>query len=598
MSETSPPSPTNDRLFPERLGRYRIVRPISTGGMARVFEARRESLAGVSPRVALKVILPDFAADETFQALFVNEARVGSQLQHQNLVQIQDFDREDDVFYIVMEFVDGVTLRRSMSLCRRHGLAVPVSVVAEIGRQAAEGLHFAHTVTDEHGTPLHLVHRDMKPSNIMLNNQGVVKLVDFGVSKALFNRERAGSVRGTWGYMSPEQAAGADVAAAADVFGLAAVIYELAALQPLFPEKKPEEIRPLLMNDEAARRAATLAGPYGPLAPLLIRALQRDPSARFPNARAFSRALATLVPDAVTAREQTVQFYTTIETMRGGSGARGQNSENRSRPPTAGSMATGSKHSAEGSLASGVHASANTGARGSAYQAPSKSGGTRTSRHGGGLPLAVGALPRHMTAESAPSPLSNPRVRASLYYALMATALCIVLFTAWRILVPPAAEPITHPATVEQPFEIAPVIADQPAAIPEGDEVPHQQPIESVSEPAPSQTNPQSTKAKRPSPPTKRASKLTTDVSSTTAETAAADASGLLTVSSIPRSKVILDGQYLRYAPVFQYEVPAGVHTVTLVTDDGRRTHFKVDIVADKEWSRVWHFDNKDWVGQ
>ena len=296
-------------LAPERLGRYRLVRPISTGGMARVFEARRESLAGVSPRVAIKVILPDFATDAAFQQLFVNEARIGSQLHHQNLVGIQDFDREGEHFYLVMEYVEGITMRRIIGLGRRHGLLLPLSVIVEMARQVCEGLHYLHTVHAEDGGALHLVHRDIKPSNIMLNAQGVIKVLDFGISKALFSRERVGSVKGTWGYMSPEQAAGADVGPLADVFGLAAVIYELATLQPLFPEKQAVDIRELLTRDEAARRSAALGGAYGALAPLLIRALQRDPAARFSTAQEFGRALGRLVPDPVMARDQLQAFY-------------------------------------------------------------------------------------------------------------------------------------------------------------------------------------------------------------------------------------------------------------------------------------------------
>jgi len=217
---------------PERLGRYRLVRPISTGGMARVFEARRESLAGVNPRVAIKVILPDFADNRPFQDLFVHEARIGSMLQHQNVVQIQDFDCQDGLYYLVMEFVDGITLRRVVSLCRRHGVPVPLDVIAEIGRQVCDGLAHAHAAEADDGAPLNLVHRDIKPSNLMLNPQGVVKLLDFGISKGWSRPEHKGAVRGTWGYMSPEQAEGETVAASADLFGLAAVLYELATVPP------------------------------------------------------------------------------------------------------------------------------------------------------------------------------------------------------------------------------------------------------------------------------------------------------------------------------------------------------------------------------
>ncbi len=128
----------------ERLGRYRMVRPLSKGGMALVYEARRESLAGVAPRVAIKLILPEHADSDTFRELFKNEARLGANMHHQNLVQIQDFDMVDDHFFLVMEYVEGLNLRQVVSACVRANLEIPVGVIAEVGRQACDGLHDAH----------------------------------------------------------------------------------------------------------------------------------------------------------------------------------------------------------------------------------------------------------------------------------------------------------------------------------------------------------------------------------------------------------------------------------------------------------------------
>jgi hypothetical protein len=292
---------------PERLGRYRLVRPLSTGGMAHVFEGRRESFAGVAPRVAIKVILPEYAKDDGFQKLFRNEAVVGSQLHHQNIVQIQDFDFADGRLYLVMEYVDGITLRRVVNLCRKHGIAIPLELVLEIGRQVCDGLQYAHAAPGEDGKPLGLVHRDVKPSNLMINPQGVVKLLDFGISVALAGANDQ-AVRGTWGYMSPEQAAAEPLDARSDLFGVASVLYELAALDTLFPEKEPDDIKALMARDEAARRANGLTGAYRPLAPILVRALQRDPDARYPTAHAMGKALTALLPDPVQAREHLLRF--------------------------------------------------------------------------------------------------------------------------------------------------------------------------------------------------------------------------------------------------------------------------------------------------
>ena len=221
--------------------------------MALVYEARREGLEGVAPRVAIKIILPDFQKSTTFRELFINEARLGASMQHQNLVQIQDFDSEGDTYFLVMEYVEGFTLRKIIGECDRRSITIPMSVIAELGRQACDGLHFAHTASDDSGQPLHLVHRDIKPSNLILTPHGGVKVLDFGISKGILRQERKGSVKGTWGYMAPEQAQGHEIGPAADVFGLATVLYELAARRPMFTDQSKEEIKRLLIDDHAPR---------------------------------------------------------------------------------------------------------------------------------------------------------------------------------------------------------------------------------------------------------------------------------------------------------------------------------------------------------
>ena len=297
---------------PEKIGRYRVVRPLSKGGMALVYEARRESLAGVAPRVAIKVILPDFANSATFRELFINEARLGAAMQHQNLVQIQDFDAEDERFFLVMEYVEGLTLARMIGLAARHDLRIPLVVTCEIGRQACDGLHYAHQAVDTQGRPLGLVHRDVKPSNLIVNNQGGVKILDFGISKGTLRQERAGSVKGTWGYMAPEQANGERVGPNADIFALGIVLYEMAARRSMFKGREEDEIRRLLQDDHAARMASTLDAQYAPLVRVLIRALQRDPASRYAAGADLGRALSELLPDPITAREETVRFYKQI----------------------------------------------------------------------------------------------------------------------------------------------------------------------------------------------------------------------------------------------------------------------------------------------
>jgi eukaryotic-like serine/threonine-protein kinase len=685
---------------PQRLGRYRLVRPISTGGMARVFEARRESLAGVAPKVAVKVILPDFAREASFRELFVNEARIGSLLHHQNLVQIQDFDCEQDRFYLVMEYVDGVTLRRAMSLSRRHGLVASLTVLGEIGRQICDGLDYAHAAVAEDGQPLRLVHRDIKPSNLMLTPQGTVKVLDFGISKALISTERKGAVRGTWGYMAPEQADGAETGPAADLFGVAAVLYELAAQEPLLPEKDPGVVRDLLTRDEAARRAARLGGPYGPLAGVLVRALQRDPSARFASASAMGRALAALVPDPVSAREQLVHYQASIVALDQGVS-----------PPV------------------GRHRSASTLAPPSSGTAPSVgSSGPVGSGHPIGLPVAVGDRRRPQPVggirldQERPVPASRPKAggtgwRTALGALFVAVALAIVVFTGWQVLgnaqaptTPSPASPSSaagadgdaHNAAGANPLaglgddepvrdganpSVSPKTSSPKTSSPKTSSPKTSSPKTS-SPKAPAGERPAaSTRGSRPNPAAAAASprigssagsgaagsdgsavteyprgggaatagagtgragtgragtgragtgragggtEAAADTDAAGAGTDGASAAGsgplpqadagtaaagegaapaaptrlaalgkgLLTISAIPRAQVIVDGRYVRYSPLFRYEVDAGSRVVTLITDDGRRTTFKADVPDGGEARRVWSFEEGGFVGQ
>ena len=551
---------------PARLGRYRLVRCISSGGMARVYEARRESLAGVAPKVAVKVILPEYAADETFQQLFVNEARIVSQLQHQNLVQIQDFDREAGHFYLVMEYVEGITLRRAASLCRRNGMPIPLAVIAELGRQISEGLHYAHTARSEDGQRLRLVHRDIKPSNLILNAQGVVKVLDFGISKALIAAERRGTVKGTWGYMAPEQAAAHDVDAAADQYGLACVLYELAMLKPLFGEKEPRELRRLMNEDEGARRANRLAGPHAPLVPVLLRALQRDPRARFQDASQMALALGRLTADPVLAREQVLNFHHTVSQL-----AQGQTPEPRR--------------------------SASTMSR-----APSQP--SQASQASAGLPLSAGDAhgPRPGVPIGPPPPLPKPRSPWTMGAVFMAGLAILVLGFVGVTLVlhdakvedvaPASVVEAPEPAIVEVAVEpVEPEPEPEPVAEPEPEPEPVAEPVAEKKEPV----RPRATPVTEPDP-----EPVVVEVEEAPeprpTRSAPAASTGLLTISSLPRSKVVVDGSFVRYTPLYEHEVAAGAHTIRLETDDGRYTRFRVDVTAGGEVRRIWHFEKGEWV--
>ena len=517
----------------KRLGRYRIVRPLSKGGMALVYEARRESLAGVSPRVAIKLILPEHASSDTFQELFINEARLGASMHHQNLVQIQDFDCEGDTWFLVMEYVEGFTLRRLIGASTRFGLQLPLSVIAEIGRQACDGLHYAHKAVDESGECLELVHRDIKPSNLILSPHGVVKVLDFGISKGRLREERTGSVKGTWGYMAPEQAIGAEVGPPADVFGLATVLYELASKVPMFHKRSKEDIRRLLKDDHAARLAATLdPQAYGPLISVLVRALQRDPGARYASAEAFGRALSELLPDPITARDDVTRFYQLIE-----------------------------EKEAEAAQAAASLA-----------------------------PQVSDNRDEELSAPSMPAiePKAPSLVVTFAVGALLSVALLGALSLGSLVLLTEPTEPPTP-----QPADVAPMAAPKPVPTAEPEPEPEPEPVTVTitrrSEPEP---EPSLEGARPPRHPTGSDDEVP---EAPAAAPAPPDADmARITVGCRQGAEVYIGGQYAGDAPVSR-EVPPGRYAVAIVAVDGRRKTVALTVEAGDEVRRTWDFDRMEW---
>jgi len=210
-------------------GRYQIVRHLARGGMAEVYLARDLLL---DRPVAVKVLFPEFASDRSFVERFRREARAAANLNHPNIVSIYDWGEENGTYFIVMEYVDGLTLR---DVIRRQGPLMAVRA-AEIGADIAAGLHFAHV----HG----VVHRDVKPGNVIITTTQV-KVTDFGIARAGDPAEsltQAGAVMGTATYFSPEQAQGHVVDLRSDVYSLGVVLYEMVATRPPFTGDNPVSI--------------------------------------------------------------------------------------------------------------------------------------------------------------------------------------------------------------------------------------------------------------------------------------------------------------------------------------------------------------------
>ena len=279
----------------QRIGRYEVVRKIATGGMAELFLARYVGPGGFEKRCALKRILPQFAADQTFTRMFLTEAKITAQLDHPNIVQIFELGQDDSgQYFIAMEMVNGVNLRQLLTMAQERGSSIPPELAAYIVTQALEGLAYAHELrSPSTGEPLHLVHRDISPQNILVSYEGAVKLVDFGIVKgaSISGETQTGMLKGKVAYMSPEQATGERLDGRSDLFSLSVVLFELIAGS-----------RPFSAVNELMTLKAILEEPPQPLisfAPecpegierAINRGLAKYPQERFTDARTFHMEL-------------------------------------------------------------------------------------------------------------------------------------------------------------------------------------------------------------------------------------------------------------------------------------------------------------------
>jgi serine/threonine-protein kinase len=228
-----------------QLDRYHLERRIGTGGMAEVYLAWQVGAGGFERTVALKRPLPHVSEDPNAVASFLDEARLAAQLVHPSIAQAYDVGEQAGSYYIVMEYVDGPSLRQVLRGMKQHGKKMPPAIAVAIGGAVLSALDYAHRVRDEKGRALELVHRDVSPRNILMNRAGQPKLVDFGIARAQFQLHvtRTGIVKGTLPYMSPEQATDRDLDHRSDQYSAAVVVYELLTGETMFP-KGPGTRRP------------------------------------------------------------------------------------------------------------------------------------------------------------------------------------------------------------------------------------------------------------------------------------------------------------------------------------------------------------------
>jgi serine/threonine protein kinase len=286
---------------PIQFGKYSLFELIGRGGMAEVYKGRIQGPGGFERTFVVKRILPHLSDDPSFIKMFVEEAKLSARLAHPNIVHIFELGAVDGEYFISMEYIRGHDLSETMrAIWKTMGPPRP-ELVAYIGREACRGLAYAHGLTDEHGQSLGMIHRDVSPSNVMLSYEGAVKLLDFGIAKALGDgpeTTKSGTMKGKYAYMAPEQTEGDNIDHRSDIFACGIVLHEVLTGRRLFKGNNDVQTIERVRRCEVPRPSLQNSAVPPELDAIILKALARNPNDRWADAADMANALDDVVHEA------------------------------------------------------------------------------------------------------------------------------------------------------------------------------------------------------------------------------------------------------------------------------------------------------------
>jgi eukaryotic-like serine/threonine-protein kinase len=291
-----------DPIAGQTLGRYELLVPIAKGGMAQVWAARLRGSRGFQKIFAIKTILAGTIDDTRMERMFLQEATLASQIHHPNVVTTIELGEDEGILYLVMEWVDGESLKYIMTRAAQCG-NLPLPVAVNLIGQACKGLHAAHDLRDESGTPIGVVHRDVSAQNVLVTYSGNAKLVDFGIAKATASSAgvtQAGEIKGKFAYMAPEQVTGDVVDRRTDIFGMGVILYLLTTGRHPFKGVHTAETLQNICSKRPPRLPTAIIPGYPPeLEAVVLKSLAKDPNDRWPTANDMLSALERAMPQSL-----------------------------------------------------------------------------------------------------------------------------------------------------------------------------------------------------------------------------------------------------------------------------------------------------------
>ena len=284
--------------------KYESIRQIASGGMGSVALAVRQE--GAFRRVyAIKRLRSAYRDDARVRSMFLEEARIAGLLHHPNVVSVVDVGEDEDGPYLVMDYVQGVSLAELIGYSRDQNELIPVQLCVRLIKQAAEGLHAAHELCDHDGNPLHLVHRDVSPQNVLIGYDGVARLTDFGIAKAAggVSETATGILKGKFGYMAPEQLQFEKPSRRSDLFSLGVMLYETLSARRLYEGEDQREVAKRILDDSPPDIDEIRSDVHPSLVELLYDLLVKDPNERPATAAEVVHRLDAILADLVLSEE-------------------------------------------------------------------------------------------------------------------------------------------------------------------------------------------------------------------------------------------------------------------------------------------------------
>ncbi len=268
---------------PVNFGKYFLLDRIATGGMAEVFKAKIVGDHGFEKIVIIKTLFPHLQTEQELVDSFIEEAKLAALLQHPNVVQIYDFGKTEDSYFIAMEYLPGINLRHILDVVQPFPMMPETALF--IAHQTCAGLHYAHTRTNDEEIPLGIIHRDVSPPNILITDQGQLKIIDFGIAKAASQNTstQMGIIKGKVAYMSPEQARGEIIDHRSDIFSVGIILYEMVTGRPLYKGDTSDILEKARNADFIPVETANPDLPK-PIYAVIRRALEKDVDRRYPFA--------------------------------------------------------------------------------------------------------------------------------------------------------------------------------------------------------------------------------------------------------------------------------------------------------------------------